>query len=78
MLPSLPPPTSCPTHSWDRINLAPHAPSASSPSVLYDSLSLSSAWLILGRHLGSVWDVPHGRRQRAEYIRILFILKEGE
>ena len=31
-------------------------------------LSLSSARLILIRHLGSVWDIPCGRRQQAEYI----------
>ena len=34
--------------SWDRNNLATHAP----PSILRDSLSSSSAGLNLGRHLG--------------------------
>ena len=34
--------------SWDRNNLAPHA----LLSVLCDSLSSSSAWLNLDRHLG--------------------------
>ena len=32
------------------------------------TLSLSSARLSLIRHLGSVWDIPRGRQQRAEYI----------
>ena len=50
--------------SWDRNNLATHAP----PSILRDSLSSSSAGLNLVRHLGRFGNVPRGRRQRAKYI----------
>ena len=55
--------------SWGRNNLAPHA----LLSVFCDSLSPSSAGLNLGRHLGRSRDVPHGRRQWAEYINRLFV-----
>ena len=59
MLPSLPPPTSCPTHSWDRINLAPHtAPIIVEtgiillPTLLLLFLPLSSVTLSLSPQLG--------------------------